>query len=72
MSAPVAPLALPELKVEIIRQETTNMAVAAAVGCAEGTISQIIRGKLVPSEGLKRRIAEHLGRPVAELFGTTP
>jgi transcriptional regulator with XRE-family HTH domain len=68
MPSPIAPLAQPELKVEIVRQELTNVSLAAAVGCVPATISQIIRGRLVPSDDLKRRIAEHLGRSVDELF----
>jgi transcriptional regulator with XRE-family HTH domain len=56
------------LKLELVKRGETNNALAAAVGCTPGTISQIIRGRLTPSADLKRRIAEHLGRPVDELF----
>jgi transcriptional regulator with XRE-family HTH domain len=62
----------PELAAELARREITHAAIADAVGCTSGTISQIIRGRTVPDPELRRNIAEFLGIDIGALFVENP
>ena len=63
-----APPVYPELAAEIARQGITAADLGRRVGRSPQTISQIIRGRLRPSDQLRRRIATELDRPEGELF----
>ncbi len=68
MPAPCHAPVYPELAAEIARRGRPHADLAAAAGCVTTTISQIIRGHVHPSEALRQRIADALGRDVNELF----
>lgn len=63
------PPAYPELAAELARRGLHQRSLAAKVGCTPETVSQVVRGQLVPSPGLRRRIAVALGRTETDLFG---
>ena len=64
---PTAPR-YPNLAAEIARQGWTFSKLSHPVDCHAQYIGQIIRGYAQPSEAIKQRIADVLGRPVDELF----
>lgn len=62
------PLAFPRLRSRQAELDVDNRALAELVGIAPGTLSQIHRGRMAPSAGLRARIAEALDSTVEELF----
>lgn len=62
------PLVYPRLKARMAELDLTNVEVAARAEVHPGTVSQIMRGRLEPSERLRRRLAEVLDSTVEELF----
>jgi transcriptional regulator with XRE-family HTH domain len=62
----------PELAAELARRDIAHATVADAVGCSTAVISQIIRGRVNPSTGLRQRIADYLGVDVDTLFTENP
>jgi transcriptional regulator with XRE-family HTH domain len=65
---PVLPLAFPRLLARQKELGVSNDALAAKVNRHRGTISQIHRGRTVPSVGLRQLIADALDSTVDELF----
>ncbi len=72
MPAPCHAPVYPELAAELARAGRAHAELAATVGCATATISQIIRGRCRPSLALRQRIADALRRDVDELFVFSP
>ena len=62
----------PTLSAELARQDITGRELAERVGVHPGSISQIIRGRLRPSEDLRFRIADYLGVDESALFVLDP
>ena len=62
----------PELAAELARQDKVRTEFAAELDLNPQAISQIVRGRFQPSEGLRQRIAAALGRPESELFAVNP
>ncbi|HVM55440.1 MAG TPA: helix-turn-helix transcriptional regulator [Acidimicrobiales bacterium] len=56
------------LKVAIAIDGRPVYQVAGAAGINPSAVSKIMAGKLDPTEPVKQRLAEVLGRPVEELF----
>lgn len=68
MPRPRYPLTYPRLKSRIAELDRSQTALAAEIGCVPETITQVLRGRLRPSDGLKARLADALHSTVAELF----
>jgi transcriptional regulator with XRE-family HTH domain len=68
MPNPVLPLAFPRLRERQDELEISNVELAAIVHRHPGSISQIHRGRTVPSAGLRQLIADALDSTVDELF----
>lgn len=62
------PPAYPELAAELARAGITHPDLARRIGCSAPTISKIVRGWLAPSDDLRCRIADALGRSADDLF----
>jgi transcriptional regulator with XRE-family HTH domain len=67
-----APPVYPELAAELARQGINAADLGRRIGRSSQTISQIVRGRLRPSDELRNRIADQLGRPADELFRLHP
>jgi transcriptional regulator with XRE-family HTH domain len=58
----------PEIAAELAKNGLSYTQFGRIVEANPQYVSQIIRGGAEPSDALKQRIADALGRPVAELF----
>jgi len=72
MPAPVLPLAFPRLRARQAELGVSNDELAAKVHRHRGSISQVHRGRTVPSAALRQLIADALDSTVDELFATHP
>lgn len=61
---------LTRVKVALAWKKKTQRELAREVGMHEVTLSDILRGRTVPTEGEKARIAHALRIPVDRLFST--
>jgi len=72
MTAPSSAPTYPELAAELARTGRSYADVARAAGCAAGTLTHVVRGRLRPSADLRHRIAAAVDRDEAELFALAP
>ena len=68
MPVKTRPVRFPNLAATLAARGVTLTALAVEVELHAGTLGQIIRGHTEPSERTRRRIAEALDVPEAELF----
>ena len=57
-----------KLKVALIEKSETQYRLAQVLKCDPSVVSRIVNGWIKPSDEVKRRVANFLGKPVAELF----
>jgi DNA-binding XRE family transcriptional regulator len=57
-----------KLKVTLIEKGETQYRLAQVLKCDPAVVSRIFNGWINPSGEVKRKIANFLGKPVAELF----
>lgn len=58
----------PKLKAAIFADGRTAGEIAAAAGLSAITVSAVTTGRTRPTDNLRRRLAEALGRPELDLF----
>lgn len=61
---------LKTLKMELLGRREPQYALAARAGMSETRLSRIVQGRLQPTPAERKRIAEALGIPEADLFPT--
>ena len=57
-----------KLKMALIEKDETQYRLAQVLKCDPAVVSRIFNGWINPSDEVKRRIANFLDKPVAELF----